>query len=87
MLYEVITIGLVKHPGIGFVMVKSKEQGNLVIGKNGVHYLDDGKVEGEDPLAVYGPNAARHMKRQAGFTTCPDLLVNTTYDPQTQEMS
>lgn len=81
-----LLVGLVKHPGIGFVLVKSAEQGNMVIGKKGVHYLDDGKVEGEDPLAVYGPNAARHMKRQAGFTTCPDLLVNTAYDPQTQEM-
>jgi len=81
-----LVIGLVKHPGIGFVMVKSKEQGNMVIGKNGINYLDDGKVEGEDPLADYGPNAARHLKRQAGFVTCPDLLVNTAYDPRTHEM-
>jgi uncharacterized membrane protein YvlD (DUF360 family) len=81
-----LLVGLVKHPGIGFVMVKSEEQGNMVIGKNGVYYLDDGKIEGENPLLPYGPNAARHLKRQAGFATCPDLLINTAYDPQTQEM-
>ena len=84
--YPDLLVGLVRHPGIGFVMVKSDEQGNMVIGKKGVHYLDDGKIEGEDPLLPYGPNAARHLKRQAGFITCPDLLVNTAYNPQTQEM-
>jgi len=81
-----LLMGLVKHPGIGFVMVKSAEHGNMAIGKTGVHYLDDGKIEGEDPLLPYGQNAARHLKRQSGFATCPDMLVNTVYDPQTQEM-
>ena len=81
-----LLLGLVKHPGIGFVLVKSAENGNMVIGKKGIRFLDDGKVEGVDPLLPYGPNAARHLIREAGFTNCPDILVNTTYDPQTQEM-
>jgi hypothetical protein len=85
--YPDLLLGLAKHPGIGFVMVKSAENGNMVIGKKGdVHYLDDGKVEGEDPLAPYGPNAARLLKREAGFASCPDLLVNAVYDPKTEEM-
>jgi hypothetical protein len=85
--YPDLVLGLAKHPGIGFVLVKSAEHGNMVIGKAGnVHYLDDGKVEGEDPLLPYGPNAVRHLKREAGFTNCPDILVNAVYDPQTQEM-
>jgi uncharacterized membrane protein YvlD (DUF360 family) len=81
-----LIVGLVKHPGIGFVMVKSEEQGNMVIGKKGIHFLDDDKVEGEDPLLPFGPNAVRHLKREASFTNSPDILVNSVYDPQTQEM-
>ncbi len=84
-LYPDLIVGLVKHPGVGFVMVKSKEQGNMVIGKKGFHYLDDDLVEGEDPLLPYGPNAARHMKREASFAASPDILVNAVYDPKTQE--
>jgi hypothetical protein len=84
-LYPDLIVGLVKHPGVGFVMVKSKEQGNMVIGKKGFHYLDDDLVEGDDPLLPYGPNAARHMKREASFVASPDILVNAVYDPKTQE--
>ncbi len=84
--YPDLLLGLVKHPGIGFVLVKSGEQGNIVIGKNGIHFLDHDSVEGEDPLLPYGPNAARHLKRQATFANCPDLLVNTIFDQQTEEM-
>jgi len=84
--YPELIVGLHKHPGIGFLLVKSEEYGNMVIGKNGIHYLEDGKVEGEDPLLPFGPNAARLLKREAGFTSCPDLLVNAVYDPETQLM-
>ena len=27
----------------------------MIIGKNGRHYVGDDRVEGEDPLAPYGP--------------------------------
>ena len=37
------------------------------------------RVEGEDPLAPFGPNAARHVKRTDGFPHCADLMVNSTY--------
>ena len=38
-----------------------------------------GAVEGEDPLAPFGPNAADHVARTDGFPHCPDLVVNSTY--------
>jgi len=81
-----LILGLVKHPGIGFVLVKSEVDGSMAIGKKGIHFLDDGKVEGQDPLIPYGPNAARHLLRETNFVNCPDILVNSTYDPLTQEM-
>ena len=44
-------------------------------------------MEGEDPLAPFGPNAARHVKRTDGFPHCPDLVVNSTYWPETDEVA
>ena len=78
--YPGLVRGLADHPGIGFVLVRSEEQGDLAIGANGIHFLDDGTVEGDDPLAVYGPNAAHHLKRESGFSNVPDIVVNTAYD-------
>ena len=43
------------------------------------------RVEGNDPLAPFGPNAADHLRRTSSFTNCPDLLVNSFYDPLTDE--
>ncbi len=83
--YPDLIPGLVTHPGISFVMVKSTEQGNMVIGKDGFYFLDDDHLEGENPLAVFGPNAARHLRRETGFNNAPDILVHTKYDPETEE--
>jgi uncharacterized membrane protein YvlD (DUF360 family) len=82
-----LVVGLAQHPGIGFVLVKSAEQGSMVIGKKGVHFLDNDTVEGEDPLAKYGPNAAMHLRRESSFSNCPDIIVNSVYDPQTDEIA
>jgi uncharacterized membrane protein YvlD (DUF360 family) len=84
--YPDLLVGLVQHPGVGFILVKSSQSGSTVLGKNGFYFLDDDRVDGTNPLEVYGPNAARHLKRETSFDNCPDILVNTVYDPQTQEM-
>jgi hypothetical protein len=76
-----------EHPGIGFVLVRSERRGATVIGRDGTNYLDEGLVEGEDPLAPFGSNAARHVKRTDGYTHCPDLLVNSSYWSETDEVA
>lgn len=43
------------------------------------------RIEGEDPLAVFGPNATDHLRRTDSFTNAPDILVNSFYDPQADE--
>ena len=58
----------------------------MAMGKHGIHFLADGKIEGADPLAVFGANAAMHLRRYSGFSNSPDLLLNTSYDPETQEI-
>ena len=78
---------LCTQPGIGFTLVRSERHGATVIGPAGINYLDEERVVGEDPLAPFGPNAARHVKRTDGFPHCPDLMINSTYWPDTDEVA
>jgi hypothetical protein len=84
--YPDLILGLVSHPGIGWVLVRSSENGDMVIGRKGIYFLDKDEFEGENPLADYSPNAPRLLKRETSFEHCPDLLVNTKYDPVTEEL-
>jgi uncharacterized membrane protein YvlD (DUF360 family) len=76
---------LCEHPHIGFVLVRSAEDGAIVIGGSGSRRLADGEVIGEDPLAGFSPNAARHLRRTDGFPHVADIMVNSFYDPVTEE--
>ena len=78
--------GLIAHPGISLVLVHSEERGPLAIGKEGVRSLRDGSIEGEDPLASFGPHAARHLRREAEFPNVPDILLISSVDPVTGEV-
>lgn len=82
-----LIVGLQQHPGIGMVIVKSEKDGTMVLGKGGINFVDLGTFEGKDPLAAFGPNAALHVKRESSFVDCPDIIVNTTFDPQTEELA
>lgn len=75
------------HPGIGFVMVRSRDEGALVIGAHGRRRLRDGEVEGEDPLAPFDATASEHLRRHDRFPHCPDILVNCMYDPVADEVA
>jgi hypothetical protein len=78
--------GLVAHPGIAFALVHSEARGPMAIGKDGIHFLRDGTIEGHDPLAPFGPNAARHLARTAAFANVPDVLVISAMVPETGEV-
>ena len=77
--------GLAQHEGIGFVMVRSQKDGPVAIGAGGVYYLNEDRFEGENPLAPFGSNAPDHLRRTDSFPNCPDILVNSFYDPETDE--
>jgi len=83
--YPGLVAGLVAHEGVGFVMVRDAHDGDLVIGAGGTHRLRDGEIIGDDPLAPFGPNAARHLARTGSFSNCPDLLINSFYDAESDE--
>ncbi len=86
MLFPDLIPGLVKHSGIGFIMVNSITNGGMAIGQNGIYYLDTDKIIGENPLEDFGRNAARHLKRQNSFKNMPDILVNSFYDAKNNEV-
>jgi uncharacterized membrane protein YvlD (DUF360 family) len=86
-LYPELLQTLREHPGIGFVLVRSREHGAVALGARGAHYLDEDRVEGEDPLAPYGPNAPAHIRRTDSFEHCPDLVVNSTFWADNEEVA
>jgi putative membrane protein len=79
--------GLAKHEGIGFILVRSEKYGPLVIGAKGIYHLTDDSVEGENPLADFGLHAATHIRRTDGFKYAPDILVNSFYNPERNEVA
>ena len=78
-LYPRLIPALRDHPGVGFILVRSERDGALAIGAGGIRYLADDRVEGEDPLAPFGENAADHLRRTDSFPHCADLMINSTY--------
>jgi uncharacterized membrane protein YvlD (DUF360 family) len=76
---------LCAHPQIGWTLVSSSEHGGLVLGARGIRYLEEDRVEGEDPLARFTPTAAGHLLRTHGFAHAPDLLIGSFYDPALDE--
>jgi hypothetical protein len=79
--------GLAEHEGIGFLLVQSEQHGPMAIGGRGVHFLATGKISGEDPLALFGPNASTHLLRTNTFPHTPDIMVNSFYDSETDEVA
>jgi hypothetical protein len=73
------------HPHVGWLLVRSQERGAVVLGGNGINYLDEGVVEGADPLAAFSPTAARHLRRTDGFAHVADIMVGSFYDPDLEE--
>ena len=83
--HPALVSALREHPHVGWVLVRSSAHGPLALGRNGTRYLADGRVDGEDPLAAFSPNAARHLLRTDGFSHVGDLMVGSFYDPDLDE--
>lgn len=85
--YPRLLSALREHDGIGFALVRSAARGPVVLGAAGARWLDADEVEGDDPLAGFGPNAADHVRRTDGFAHCPDIVVNSRFWHQTEEVA
>ncbi len=73
------------HPHVGWLLVRSSEHGAVALGARGAHYLADGRVEGDDPLAPFSPSAPQHLLRTDGFEHVADIMVGSFYDPELEE--
>jgi membrane protein DedA with SNARE-associated domain/uncharacterized membrane protein YvlD (DUF360 family) len=78
---------LVDHPGVGFMLVHSTEFGPVVLGRDGLHRLTTGVIIGRDPLDGYGNHAVDLIKRVDTFPHCADIMINSRYDPETDNAS
>jgi uncharacterized membrane protein YvlD (DUF360 family) len=79
--------GLARHPGVGFVLVRSAVDGPVVIGSSGTRCLDRDEIIGDDPLTGFGPDAADDLRRLDAMPNVPDLVLNSRLDPATDEVA
>ncbi|MFX8723642.1 phage holin family protein, partial [Acinetobacter baumannii] len=73
------------HPDIGWLLVRSREHGPVVLGPRGMRYLDGDRIEGEEPLGAFSPTAADHLRRTDGFGNVADIMVGSFYDPELEQ--
>ena len=85
--YPLLIAVLREHPGVGFLLVRSQAHGAMAIGVGGTNYLDEDRVEGDDPLQPFGAHAGEHVRRTDSFPHCPDIVVNSTYWVESDEVA
>ena len=85
--YPDLASALIGHPGIGLMLVRTADHGAIAVGKQGIHFLDEERVEGEDPLAPYGELAATALRRLDGIANVGDIALVSQYDPETYEIA
>ena len=78
--------GLAHHEGIGFVMVKSEIYGTIVLSGDDVFYLESEEYYGNHFLDKFGKNVIEKLKRTDNFGHIPDILVNSEYDIDNDEV-
>ena len=86
-LHPGLVASVAAHPGVGLLLVRSKEFGPVVFGPNGTRFLDQDKVEGEDPTELFGPHTIMSLKREDAMVHAPDLLLLSQYDPELGEVA
>jgi uncharacterized membrane protein YvlD (DUF360 family) len=85
--YPKLIDGLVAHPEIGFVLVRQASGSSVVLGASGSLDLASGDITGGDPLQPFGPRAREQVAEVDGYATVADLMVNSRYDPELQEVA
>ena len=86
-LHPGLVSSLASHPGVAMLMVKTIDHGPVVFGHDGLRYLAEDRVEGEDPTTLFGPNAVASLLREDAMEHAPDLLLISQYDPELGEVA
>jgi uncharacterized membrane protein YvlD (DUF360 family) len=85
--YPGLVDALAVHPGIGAMLIKSESHGSIVVGRAGINFLEENRVEGVDPVAQYGGRAREAFLRLDGMDHVPDVSVISLYDPEFDEVA
>jgi len=78
--YPNLVTRLGAHAAVGFIVARSRENGVVVLGRDGVNYLEHRRVVGTDPLAPFGRDAPGEVLRHAALANVGDLVVNSNLD-------
>jgi uncharacterized membrane protein YvlD (DUF360 family) len=82
-----LVAGLAGHPGIGFVVMDTDDRGPVVISATGLRLLNEGVVDGEDPLARYGERIAEDLLEHSQRDHVGDIVVCSLIDEDTEEVA
>ncbi len=85
--YPGLIDNLAAHPGVGALLIRSAEHGALVVGHEGINFLDEDRIEGTDPVAQYGGRARQAFVRLDAMEHTPDIAVISLYDPVFDEVA
>jgi uncharacterized membrane protein YvlD (DUF360 family) len=85
--YPRLMPALIAHPGVGFILVHSDEDGPVVIGRDGLQVLRTQTVVGTDPLEPFGASGRWQVLQTDSYPHCADIMVNSMWDPQTEEVA
>ena len=69
------------------MLVRQASGSSVVLGNHGSRDLGTGEVVGEDPLEPFGPRAVEQVSEVDGYRTVADLMVNSRYDPELEEIA
>jgi hypothetical protein len=86
-LHPGLVAAVAAHPGVAMLLVRSKAFGTVVFGPNGTRFLDEDRVEGDDPTTLFGPHTLMSLKRVDAMTHAPDLLLISQYNPELGEVA
>ncbi len=75
------------HPGVGLLMIRTHDHGAVALGPRGLRYLDEDRIEGEDPTTLFGPHTVMSLQRVDAMEHAPDLLLLSQYDPEMGEVA
>ena len=86
-LHPKLVATLAAHPGVGLLLVRTRDRGAVVLGAKGLRYLDEEHVEGEDPTTIFGEHVIESLRREDAMAHAPDLLLLSQYDPEMGEVA
>lgn len=84
--YPGLVDGLVRHPGIGLIMVRAGN-GAIVLADRASRRLAEETVERIDILSPFGPNAIQGLRRLDAMDDCGDLVIISRYDAASGEVA